>query len=82
MGRVAPPPVSYVVDIVGHIRDTLTMLYSSEVADQTRVIYGGQVNPRNIAEIAAQDSIDGVLAGTAATNAANFATLVSAFATR
>ena len=28
MGRVAPPPVSYVVDIVGHIRDTLAMLYS------------------------------------------------------
>jgi triosephosphate isomerase len=82
MGRVAPPPVSYVVDIVGHIRDTLTMLYSREVAEQTRVIYGGQVNPRNIAEIAEQPSIDGVLAGTAATNAANFAALVNAFATR
>ncbi len=82
MGRVAPPPVSYVVDIVGHIRDTLTMLYSREVADQTRVIYGGQVNPRNIAELAAQDGIDGVLASTAATNAANFAMLVSTFAGR
>jgi triosephosphate isomerase len=58
------------------------MLYSREVADQTRVMYGGQVNPRNIAEIAAQDGVDGVLASTAATNAANFATLVSAFAAR
>jgi triosephosphate isomerase len=82
IGRVAPPPVSYVVDIVGHIRDTLTMLYSATVAEQTRVIYGGHVNPRNIAEIAAQSSIDGVLAGTASTNAANFATLVEAFANR
>jgi len=82
MGRVAPPPVSYVVDIVGHIRDTLTMLYSQEVADQTRVIYGGQVNPRNIAEVAAQSAIDGVLAGTASTNAPNFTTLVNAFASR
>jgi triosephosphate isomerase (TIM) len=82
MGRVAPPPVSYVVDVVGHIRETLTMLYSQEVADQTRVIYGGQVNPRNIAEIAAQASIDGVLAGTASTNAPNFTTLVNAFAAR
>jgi triosephosphate isomerase (TIM) len=82
MGRVAPPPVSYVVDIVGHIRDTLTMLYSQDVADQTRVIYGGQVNPRNVAEIAAQPSIDGVLAGTASTNAPNFTTLVNAFASR
>jgi triosephosphate isomerase len=82
MGRVAPPPVSYVADIVGHIRDTLTMLYSAAVAEQTRVIYGGHVNPRNIAEIAAQSSIDGVLAGTASTNATNFAALVEAFANR
>jgi triosephosphate isomerase len=52
------------------------------VAEQTRVIYGGQVNPRNIEEIAAQDGIDGVLAGTASTNAANFTTLVKAFSSR
>jgi triosephosphate isomerase len=82
MGRVAPPPVSYVVDVVGHIRDTLTMLYSAEVAEHTRVIYGGQVNPRNIAEIAAQPGIDGVLSSTASTNAANFATLANAFRSR
>jgi triosephosphate isomerase len=82
MGRVAPPPVSYVADMVAHIRDTLTMLYSSTVADQTRVIYGGQVNPRNIEEIASQKGIDGVLAGTASTNATNFAALVEAFAHR
>jgi triosephosphate isomerase len=82
IGRVAPPPVSYVVEIVAHIRDTLTMLYSVEVAEQTRVIYGGQVSPRNIEEIAAQASIDGVLASTASTNAANFATLVDAFGAR
>jgi triosephosphate isomerase len=82
MGRVAPPPVSYVVDVVGHIRDTLTMLYSAEVAEHARVIYGGQVSPRNIEEIAAQASIDGVLASTASTNVANFTTLVNAFGAR
>jgi triosephosphate isomerase len=81
MGRVAPPPVAYVGEMVGHIRDTLEMLYSANVAEQTRVIYGGQVNPRNIAEIAAQPGVNGVLAGTASTNAANFASLVEAFAT-
>jgi triosephosphate isomerase (TIM) len=80
MGRVAPPPVSYVAEMVGHMRETLTMLYSVTVAEQTRLIYGGQVNPRNIGEIAAEPSIDGVLAGTASTNAANFASLVHAFA--
>jgi triosephosphate isomerase len=82
IGRVAPPPVSYVAEIIGHIRQTLADLYSATVSEQTRVIYGGQVNPRNIAEIAAVESIDGVLAGTASTNAANFANIVRAFATR
>ena len=82
MGRVAPPPVSYVAEIVAHMRSTLADLYSATVADQTRLLYGGQVNPRNVAEIAAQPEIDGVLAGTASTNATNFAALASAFAAR
>jgi triosephosphate isomerase len=82
MGRVAPPPISYAADIVKHIRDTLTMLYSASVAEQTRVIYGGQVNVRNIDEIVAEPTINGVLAGTASTNPSNFLTLVRAFASR
>jgi triosephosphate isomerase len=82
MGRVAPPPLSYVAGIVAHIRETLAMLYSATLAQQTRVIYGGQVNPRNVAEIAAESSLDGVLSGAASTNAANFAALVHAFAER
>lgn len=82
MGRVAPPPISYVADMVAHIRETLTMLYSATVAEQTRVIYGGQVNVRNIGEITAQSGIDGVLAGTASTNATNFGALIKAFAER
>jgi triosephosphate isomerase (TIM) len=82
MGRVAPPPVSYVAEIVEHLRDTLSNLYSPAVAEQTRLIYGGQVNPRTLADIAAQPGIDGALAGTASTNAQNFANIVSAFASR
>jgi triosephosphate isomerase len=82
MGRVAPPPISYAAGIVNHIRDTLSMLYSSSVAEQTRVVYGGQVNVRNIEEIVAESTINGVLAGTASTNATNFLTLVRAFASR
>jgi len=82
MGRVAPPPVSYVAEMIAHIRQTLADLYSATVAEQTRLIYGGQINPRNIEEIAAEADIDGVLASTASTNAANFASLVEAFARR
>jgi triosephosphate isomerase (TIM) len=79
MGLVAPPPVSYVSDMIGGIRDTLAMLFSAEAAQQVRVLYGGSVNPRNIAEIAAEPRIDGVLAGSASVNAANFTNLVRAF---
>src|ERR1700682_444194 len=48
MGLVAPPPLSYVSDMVGHIRETLASVFSLEAAEQVRVIYGGSVNPRNI----------------------------------
>ena len=80
MGLVAPPPVSYAGEIVGHMRETLASLFSPRVAEQARLIYGGSVNPRNIADIAAENTIDGVLAGTASLNAANFSAIVHAFA--
>jgi triosephosphate isomerase (TIM) len=81
MGLVAPPPLHYVGEMIGHIRDTLSSLYSPDAAAQVRVIYGGSISPRNIAEIAALPQLDGVLAGTASVNAANFTNLVQAFAT-
>jgi len=80
MGLVAPPPLDYVGKVISHIRDTLSSLFSSSLAQETRLIYGGSVNLRNIAEIAALPDVDGVLAGTASLNADNFAALVRAFA--
>jgi triosephosphate isomerase (TIM) len=79
MGLVAPPPVAYVTDMVGHIRETLATVFSADAAQQVRVIYGGSINPRNIDEIAAEPRLDGVLAGSASVNAANFTNLVRAF---
>jgi triosephosphate isomerase len=79
MGLVAPPPLEYVGEIVGHMRETLATLFSATVAEQVRLIYGGSVNQRNIAEIAADVRIDGVLAGSMSLNADNFANLVRAF---
>lgn len=79
MGLVAPPPLAYVGEIVAHIRATLQMLYGQQIAEQPRILYGGPVNPRNIADIVADARIDGVLAGTASVSADNFANLVRAF---
>ncbi|HEV7661981.1 MAG TPA: triose-phosphate isomerase [Chloroflexota bacterium] len=82
MGLVAPPPLSYAAEMVDHIRQTLSDLFTPGLGSQARVIYGGSVTPRNIAEIAALETIDGVLAGTTSTNAPNFKLFVQAFATR
>jgi triosephosphate isomerase (TIM) len=79
MGLVAPPPLSYVSDMVAHIHETLASLFSPQVAEQVRVIYGGSVNPRNVAEIAADPRLDGVLSGATSVNADNFANVVRAF---
>jgi triosephosphate isomerase len=80
MGRVAPPPITYVAEIIECIRDTLSTLYSPTAGTDVRIIYGGAVNSRTIADIAAEPNIDGVLAGTTSTNADNFSALVKAFA--
>jgi triosephosphate isomerase len=82
MGLVAPPPLSYVSDMLSHIRETLATVFSPQAAEQVRIIYGGSVNPRNIADIAAEPRVDGVLSGATSINAENFANLVRAFSRR
>jgi triosephosphate isomerase len=68
--------------VVAHVRDTLVSLYAADAASQVRIIYGGSVTPRNVADIAALAHIDGVLSGVASLNAESFTTLVRAFAAR
>jgi len=80
MGLVAPPPPHYAGEIVAHIRQTLSSIFTPGLGDQVRVIYGGSVTPRNLQEIAALEGLDGVLAGTSALNADNFSAIVRAFA--
>ena len=82
MGLVAPPPLHYAAEIVGHIRETLSSVFEPGLGERVRVIYGGSVTPRNIAEIAALPGLDGVLSGAASVHAENFTNLVRAFAGR
>lgn len=82
MGLVAPPPPRYAEEMVGHIRTTLSEVFAPGLGEQVRVLYGGNVGPRTIAEIARIQTIDGVLAGTASLTADNFLGLVRAFASR
>ena len=51
---------------------------SQAVADATRVLYGGSMNPKNAAELVAQPDIDGGLIGGASLKAADFLAVCSA----
>ena len=45
------------------IRGRIAELYSPEVADQVRVLYGGSVKSDNVTAIMAQPDVDGCLVG-------------------
>ncbi len=51
---------------------------SQAVADATRVLYGGSMNPKNAAELIVQPDIDGGLIGGASLKAADFLAVCSA----
>lgn len=61
---------------IGEIRKVVAKLYSSEVADKIRILYGGSVKPSTIVEQMAQVEIDGGLIGGAALKADSFVDLI------
>ncbi|GHP15136.1 triosephosphate isomerase [Lentilactobacillus fungorum] len=59
------------------IRQTVADLYSDDIANQVRVLYGGSVNDENADDILAQRDIDGVLAGGASLKPDSFLKLAN-----
>jgi triosephosphate isomerase len=80
MGRVNPPPLSYVEQMLEHARETLRDLFSAEAVEPIRMIFGGSVNARNAGEIAALQGVDGVMTGAGSTNAETFISIARSFA--
>jgi len=60
-GEVATPEDAQ--EVCGAIRGQVGELYSAEVAEQVRVLYGGSVKSGNVAAIMAQPDVDGCLVG-------------------
>ncbi len=58
------------------IRGLLQGLYNQEVADATRLLYGGSVKPNNVDGLMAQSDIDGALVGGASLKAEDFIRIV------
>jgi triosephosphate isomerase len=72
-GRTATPEDAQ--EICGEVRLTLRELYSAELADGVRVLYGGSVKSSNVADLMVQPDVDGALVGGASLDAEEFATL-------
>jgi len=72
-GRVATPADAQ--EVCAAIRGQLADKYGADVAGAVRVLYGGSVKSGNIAELVAQDDIDGALVGGASLDPDEFAKL-------
>lgn len=75
-GKTASPEQAQ--EVHAGIRALLGELYSSEVAQATRIQYGGSVKPANIASLISQPDIDGALVGGASLKADSFTAIVAA----
>ncbi len=64
--------------IVESIRPVLTSMFGEDIAQATRIQYGGSVKPGNAAEFFEQPDIDGALVGGASLRADDFIAIVEA----
>jgi triosephosphate isomerase len=74
-GRVASSADAQ--EVCAAIRTELASLASSEIAETVRVLYGGSMNAKNVADLVAQEDIDGGLVGGASLDGEQFATLAA-----
>ncbi len=58
------------------IRDVLAKLWNKSVAQNVRILYGGSVNSKNIAEFISRPEIDGALVGGASLKSEEFVSIV------
>ena len=73
-GEVATPEDAQ--EVCGAIRGKVAELYSAELADGVRVLYGGSVKSGNVASIMAKPDVDGALVGGASLDPEEFAKIV------
>ena len=72
-GEVATPADAQ--EVCAAVRSTVAELVGTDVAEGLRVLYGGSVKPGNVAEIMAQEDVDGALVGGASLSVEDFAAI-------
>ncbi len=65
-------------EVCQSIREKIATMYTPEIADQVRIVYGGSVKSENAKEILAQPHVDGALVGGASLKAGSFAGIIKA----
>jgi triosephosphate isomerase len=73
-GEVATPDDAQ--EVCAAIRTRLAELYSGDLADGVRILYGGSVKAANVAGIMAKEDVDGALVGGASIDADEFVGIV------
>ena len=77
-GRTATPQQAQEVHRL--VRNLLAEMYDSQLAQETRILYGGSVKSDNSADLMGQPDIDGLLVGGASLNADDFLAIIQSAA--
>jgi triosephosphate isomerase (TIM) len=79
-GKTATPEQAN--ETIKSIRNVIAELYSDDVAQSLRILYGGSVNTKNVDTLLAESDIDGALVGGASLDPESFLTLAKAAGNR
>ncbi len=68
--------IEQVAQVHQHLRSLLERLFSKDLADRTRILYGGSVKPENVKELMGIKDVDGALVGGASLDADKFIKII------
>lgn len=74
-GKVATPEIAQKVH--ASCRKILKSMYGEEIANETRILYGGSVGPDSVDGLLMQPDIDGALVGGASLSAEKFGRIIN-----
>ncbi len=69
--------IEQVAEVHRHLRSLLEKLFSKDLADKTRIVYGGSVKPENVKELMGIEDVDGALVGGASLDAEKFINIIN-----
>ena len=78
IGTGLTPTTDEIGEVHDFIRQRLERRFGEGVGRSVRILYGGSMNPKNVAEISAVSNVDGGLIGGASLHAADFIPIIKA----